>query len=75
MKVDLAFALENDVDWVGLSFVRNPNDISVLRQTIKAEDKHTRIVTKIEKPEAVELLDEIIDVTDAVMIAKRRFRR
>ena len=69
-EVDLAFALENDVDWVGLSFVRNPDDISVLRKTIKAEDKHTRIVAKIEKPEAVELLDEIIDVTDAVMIAR-----
>ena len=47
-EVDLAFALENDVDWVGLSFVRNPDDISVLRKTIKAEDKHTKIVAKIE---------------------------
>ena len=50
--------------------MRNPDDISVLRKTIKAEDKHTRIVAKIEKPEAVELLDEIIEVTDAVMIAR-----
>ena len=69
-EVDLAFALENNVDWIGLSFVRNPEDISVLRRAIKAEQKHTKIVAKIEKPEAVASLDEIIDVTDAVMIAR-----
>ena len=69
-EVDLAFALENNVDWIGLSFVRNPEDISVLRRAINAEQKHTKIVAKIEKPEAVASLDEIIDVTDAVMIAR-----
>ena len=51
-ELDLAFALDQNVDWIGLSFVRNPNDILQLREKIKAEQKHTRIVAKIEKPEA-----------------------
>lgn len=68
--VDLAFALEQDVDWVGLSFVRNGQDIVELRQRIEAEGKHTRIVAKIEKPEALEDLDAILEETDAVMIAR-----
>ena len=67
---DLAFALEHNADWIGLSFVRNPNDIEQLRHRIDAEGKHTRIIAKIEKPEAVEMLDEIIEITDAVMIAR-----
>ncbi len=67
---DLAFALKHNVDWIGLSFVRNPNDIEQLRQRIDAEEKHARIIAKIEKPEAVEMLDEIIERTDAVMIAR-----
>lgn len=69
-ELDLAFALDQNVDWIGLSFVRNPNDILQLREKIKAEQKHTRIVAKIEKPEALANLDEIIEVTDAVMIAR-----
>ncbi len=69
-EIDLAFALDQNVDWIGLSFVRNPNDIVQLRERIKKENKHARIVAKIEKPEAVEKLDEIIEVTDAVMIAR-----
>ena len=67
---DLAFALEHNVDWIGLSFVRNPNDIEQLRQRIDTEEKHARIIAKIEKPEAVRMLDEIIERTDAVMIAR-----
>lgn len=68
--VDLAYALEQDVDWVGLSFVRNAQDIVELRERIEAEGKHTRIVAKIEKPEALEDLDGILEETDAVMIAR-----
>ncbi len=67
---DLAFALEQDVDWIGLSFVRNAQDIVELRQRIEAESKHTRIVAKIEKPEALSDLDGILEETDAVMIAR-----
>ena len=69
-KIDLEFALENEVDWIGLSFVRSSNDIKQLRKIIKGENKHAKIVAKIEKPEAVADLENIIDVTDAVMIAR-----
>ena len=68
--VDLAYALEQDVDWIGLSFVRNAHDIVELRERIEAEGKHTRIIAKIEKPEALEDLDGILEETDAVMIAR-----
>ena len=68
--VDLAYALEQDVDWIGLSFVRNAQDIVELRERIEAERKHTRIIAKIEKPEALEDLDGILEETDAVMIAR-----
>ncbi|MBN31017.1 MAG: pyruvate kinase [Crocinitomicaceae bacterium] len=67
---DLAYALEQDVDWVGLSFVRNARDIVELRERIQAAGKHTRIVAKIEKPEALEDLVDILEETDAVMIAR-----
>ena len=68
--VDLAYALEQDVDWIGLSFVRNAQDIVELRERIEAEGKHTRIIAKIEKPEALADLDGILEETDAVMIAR-----
>ena len=68
--VDLAYALEQDVDWIGLSFVRNAKDIVELRERIEAEGKHTRIIAKIEKPEALEDLEGILEETDAVMIAR-----
>ncbi len=67
---DLEFGLENDVEWVALSFVRKPMDIIYLRDRIQKKGKMTRIVAKIEKPEALENIDEIIDVTDAVMVAR-----
>lgn len=69
-EADLALALEENVDWIGLSFVRSAQDIHELRNRIEAEGKHTKIVAKIEKPEAVAELDEIIAATDAVMIAR-----
>jgi pyruvate kinase len=62
--------LEQDVDWIGLSFVRNAQDIVELRERIEAEGKHTRIIAKIEKPEALEDLNGILEETDAVMIAR-----
>jgi pyruvate kinase len=68
--IDLDFALENNVEWVALSFVRTPNDILELKERIKAAGKTTKVVAKIEKPEAVECFDEILKVTDAVMVAR-----
>jgi pyruvate kinase len=67
---DLKFALQNDVDWIGLSFVRNANDVKELKALIERSGKHARVVAKIEKPEAVAQIDEIIQEADAVMVAR-----
>ncbi|MCA6073717.1 pyruvate kinase [Fulvivirga sedimenti] len=67
---DLEFGLEQDVDWIALSFVRSAEDIHDLRQRIRAAGKDCRIVAKIEKPEALKNIDEIIEVTDAIMVAR-----
>jgi pyruvate kinase len=67
---DLNFALEQNVDWVGLSFVRSARDIIELRHIIQSKNKQSKIVAKIEKPEAVQDIEEIVKSTDAVMIAR-----
>ena len=67
---DLDFALEHEVDWIGLSFVRSAKDIDDLRKLITKKNKHAKIIAKIEKPEAVEDIDAIIRTTDALMIAR-----
>ena len=67
---DLAFALDENVDWIGLSFVRNSSDIDALKRIIKKKKKHARVVAKIEKPEAIADLDAILNAADAVMIAR-----
>lgn len=67
---DLDFALNHNIDWIGLSFVRNASDVVKLKEIIKSRDKHAKVVAKIEKPEAVAQIDEIVSVTDAVMVAR-----
>ncbi|MCK9481483.1 MAG: pyruvate kinase [Bacteroidia bacterium] len=67
---DLAFGLENEVEWVGLSFVRHANDILDLKQRIAAAKSNAVVIAKIEKPDAVKNIDSIIDVTDGVMVAR-----
>jgi pyruvate kinase len=67
---DLEFGLENEVDWIALSFVRSADDIIDLRERIKKAGKECRIVAKIEKPEALDNIDAIIEVTDALMVAR-----
>lgn len=67
---DLEFVLEQDLDWIGLSFVRNARDIIELRHLIANAKKTCRIVAKIEKPEALEDIDAIIKNTDAIMVAR-----
>ncbi len=67
---DLDFALEHNVDWIGLSFVRSAKDIDDLRKLITKKNKHSKIIAKIEKPEAVNDIEAIIRATDAVMIAR-----
>lgn len=67
---DLHFGLEQDVDWIALSFVRSAEDIIDLRERIRAAGKECKIVAKIEKPEALENIDSIIEATDAIMVAR-----
>jgi pyruvate kinase len=67
---DLAFGLEQEVDWIALSFVRSSEDIIDLRERIEAKGKVCKIVAKIEKPEALENIDAIIEATDAIMVAR-----
>ncbi|MCB8999568.1 MAG: pyruvate kinase [Bacteroidales bacterium] len=69
-KEDAIFALEHNVDWIALSFVRSVNDIIDLKALIKQSKKNTRIIAKIEKPEAINEIDQIIDMTDAIMVAR-----
>ncbi|MEQ9218790.1 MAG: pyruvate kinase [Cyclobacteriaceae bacterium] len=67
---DLQFGLEQEVDWVALSFVRTAEDIYSLKRTIEKSGKHTKVVAKIEKPEALQNIDAIIEATDAIMVAR-----
>ncbi|HEY3430891.1 MAG TPA: pyruvate kinase [Cyclobacteriaceae bacterium] len=67
---DLEFGLKNNVEWVALSFVRKAKDIEILRFIIDNKKSTTRIVAKVEKPEALENIDEVIEATDAVMVAR-----
>jgi len=69
-KQDAEFALQNDADWIALSFVREAADILELKQLIKQHHKHAGVVSKIEKPEAISDIDQIIDLSDGVMIAR-----
>lgn len=69
-KADLAFGLEQDVDWIALSFVRHADDVRDLRARIEKAGKDIRIVSKIEKPEALKNIDEIIAESDALMVAR-----
>jgi pyruvate kinase len=67
---DLDFAVGLGVDYVALSFVRSADDIRGLRERIEEAGSAARIIAKIEKAEAIDVLDEIISVTDAVMVAR-----
>ncbi|MCU0449822.1 MAG: pyruvate kinase [Bernardetiaceae bacterium] len=67
---DLLFGLQNQVDWVALSFVRNAHDLLDLRKIIKKHGNVSRIVAKIETPNALQHIDEIIEATDGVMVAR-----
>ena len=66
-RTDLAFALELGVDWIGLSFVQRPDDIREARELIGAR---AAVLSKIEKPAAITELDEIIALSDAIMVAR-----
>ena len=68
--IDLDFALDEDVDFVALSFVRTAEDIEEIKRIIAAKGKDTPVVAKIEKPEALKNFKKILQATDAVMVAR-----
>jgi pyruvate kinase len=68
--LDLQFALEQDVDWVGLSFVRSARDIIELKHIIAGEKRKAKVIAKIEKPEAIDDIDAIIKESDGLMVAR-----
>ena len=67
---DVIVAMEEGVEWIGLSFVRDAADVNELRKIINDFGSFAKIVSKIEKPEAVVDIDKIIDATDAIMVAR-----
>ncbi len=69
-RVDAAFALELGVDFLALSFVRRAADIQALRELMAAAGVQAAVVAKIEKPEALDNIDEILEATDAIMVAR-----
>lgn len=67
---DLDFAIKHEVEWIGLSFVRRAEDVIELQEIIRKQNGKSKVVAKIEKPEAVKDLNNIIRETDAVMVAR-----
>ena len=69
-KRDVVFMLDHDLDWIALSFVRKANDIIGLKKIIREKKKDIMVIAKIEKPEALTEIDRIIEVSDAIMVAR-----
>lgn len=67
---DLDFILHQDVHWIALSFVREAKDVLYLKERIKTAGHNALVMSKIEKPEAVENIDAIIEASDAIMVAR-----
>jgi len=67
---DLEFALEHDFEWLGLSFVRSASDVIELKHLISKAGKSTKVIAKIEKPEAMEEINHIIREADGIMVAR-----
>ena len=70
-KQDLSFILNEKIEWIGLSFVRSDRDVEALKRIIKKHKKSkAKVIAKIEKSEAVAEIDNIINSTDAIMVAR-----
>ncbi len=69
-RIDLAWAIDHELDYVALSFVRHPEDLYELKRLIKARGSDIKVVIKIEKTQALDHLDELIANTDAVLVAR-----
>ena len=69
-RKDLTFGLDQGVDWVALSFVRNPEDVLEIKQLIASAGKKVPVIAKIEKHEAIEQMEEILSLCNGVMVAR-----
>jgi pyruvate kinase len=69
-RADLRFALKQGADYIAVSFVRRPDDILLAKSLIKRAGKDTPVIAKLEKPEAIDNLEAILTVSDAVMVAR-----
>lgn len=69
-REDLKFGIQNRVDYIALSFVRQAEDVLALKRILAGADRPIPVVAKLEKPEAIDHLDEILRATDAVMVAR-----
>ncbi len=69
-KSDLEFILAEKIEWIGLSFVRRAKDVMLLKKIVSSKKSYHKIIAKIEKPEAIRNIDKIIEVSDAVMVAR-----
>jgi pyruvate kinase len=69
-REDLMFGLDQGVDWVALSFVRNPQDIIEIKELIGSTGKQVPVVAKIEKHEAIEQMEAVLALCDGVMVAR-----
>src|SRR5271167_2960170 len=69
-REDLRFALKHGVDYIAVSFVRRPEDVTLAKSLIRRAGKDTPVIAKLEKPEAIENLEAILQVSDAVMVAR-----
>ncbi len=69
---DLTFALEQGADWIALSFVQRPEDVAEARKLMRGHQRGagTALMAKIEKPAAIDRLDEIIELADGIMVAR-----
>jgi len=67
---DLEFGLTQDIDWISLSFVRSAEDVKVLKQFLESKAKPKPVIAKIEKPQALDHLEEIISASDGIMVAR-----
>jgi len=67
---DLRFALHLGADFVALSFVRSPDDVELVRDIMREEDIEVPVIAKLEKPEAIENLEAIVEAFDGIMVAR-----
>lgn len=69
-KRDLDFAIANGANWIALSFVRSPRDVRQLKEIVGDRNSYLKVMAKIEKPEALKEIDDIIKAADGIMIAR-----